>query len=358
MRSFISVIVATACVTAAPRLASAQEKPRLLEIAGFMSKGVFTELDPDQMNARLSAADIERLHFDGHSTEIDAVLGYMARAEKMKYKIAEPLEVRGEIPVTLPLNATGREAYTTCFHAFNLNGLAVAGSGDSLILIRPETRPEAPKLDRKWNREQILSIRLFRLGYLNSDLVLAQYKDKIGTKGGRAILEPKSNMVIIADKTGSLAKLQYYIDTETLESMGVPAGAGRTPADGLKTPSLGAIAGRDNLHFYLVAFARVSRFAMRASKTERVFDKYYPEAGVWMAEQVYRALEGEYNRINEYYQLALKNNGQGWPVPPDERTLSPAQQNKLDIHFGVINSQPPNPPPAKSKMSKKGARKR
>ena len=39
----------------------------------------------------------------------------------------------------------------------------------SLILIRPETRPEAPRPERKWNREQILPIRLFRLGYLRSD---------------------------------------------------------------------------------------------------------------------------------------------------------------------------------------------
>ena len=164
-------------------------------------------------------------------------------------------------------------------------------------------------------------------------------------------------MVIVADKAASLQKLQYYIDTETLESMGVPAGAGRTRADGLRPPSLGAIAGQPNIHFYLMALARVSRIPMRASKAERSFDKYYPEGDVWMSGQAYRTLEAEYNRLNEYFQLALKNNGQGWPVPPDERTLSPAEQNKIDIHFGVVSPQPKNAPSAKSK-TKKSARKR
>jgi hypothetical protein len=192
---------------------------------------------------------------------------------------------------------------------------------------------------------------------LKSDLVLAQYKDKLGTRAGRAILEPKSNTVIIADKAASLEKLQRYIDAEALESMGVPAGAGRTPADRLRPPSLGAIKAPPNIHFYLMAFARMTRIPIRSAKAERVFTKHYPEADVWMSEQGYRALEAEYNRINEYFQIASKNNGQGWPVPPDERTLSPSEQNRLDIHFGVIIPDPANNPSAKSR-TKKGSRKR
>src|SRR5262249_14550715 len=158
-----------------------------------------------------------------------------------------------------------------------------------------------------------------------------QYKDKLGTGAGRAILEPRSNMVIVADKAESLDKLSRYIDAETLESMGIPAGAGRTRADRVRTPSLGAIAGRANLHFYLMAFARVTRIPMRSAKAGRGFDKHYREADLWMDEQGYAALETEFNRLNEYYQLALQNNGQNWPVPPDQRTFSPAEQNKLDI---------------------------
>ena len=97
--------------------------------------------------------------------------------------------MRGEIPVTLPPNTMGNEAYTTCFYAFNLNGLVVAGSGDQLILVRPESRPNIPPPERRWNRENVLSIQLFRLGYFKSDLILAQYRDKLGTGAGRAILE-------------------------------------------------------------------------------------------------------------------------------------------------------------------------
>ena len=103
-----------------------------------MVKGVFTELDPNQMSRRLSLADIERLHFDGNATGIEEILNLMARSEKMRSRIDEPLEVRGEIPLTLPLNTTGNEAYTACFYAFNLNGLVVAGRGDTLVLSVPK----------------------------------------------------------------------------------------------------------------------------------------------------------------------------------------------------------------------------
>ena len=78
----------------------------------------------------------------------------------------------------------GNEAYTTCFYAFNSNGLVLAGSGDELILIRPETRANLTRPERPWNKDQVLPIQLFRLGYLKSDLILAQYRDKLGTKGG------------------------------------------------------------------------------------------------------------------------------------------------------------------------------
>ncbi len=265
--------------------------------------------------------------------------------------------MRGEIPVTLTPNTFGNEAYTTCFYAFNLNGLTVAGSGGSLVLIRPETRPEAPRLPRTWNKDPVLPIRLFRLGYLKSDLILAQYRDKIGTRAGRAILEAKSNVVIIADKAESLEKLERYIDAEALQSMGVPAAAGHTAAEGLRPPSPGAIAARANIHFYLTRFARSSQIAMSGEKKEGVFDKHYPEADVWVGERGYRALEIEYRRIDQYFQLFRRTRGEDWPVPNDERTLSPAEQGRLEIHFGVIDVEPANAPPAKTK-AKKNARKR
>jgi hypothetical protein len=359
MRTILSFVAAATCLTLVPKPASGQDKPKLLAIGGFMVKGVFTELDPEQARRRLSLADIENLHLDGKSTDIHDILNLMARTEKMNARIDEPLEVRGEIPLTLPPNTTGNEAYTTCFYAFNLNGLVVAGSGDQLILIRPEARPEAPLLERTWNREQVLPIRLFRLGYLRSDPILARYKDKLGTKAGRAILETRSNMVIVADKASSLQKLERYIDTEAIEAMGVPVAVGRTPADGLHFPSLGAIAARDNIHFYLMAFARVSQISMSGSKENGVFDRHYPEADVWVGEPGYRALENEYNRINQYVQLARKTRGQDWPVPADDRTLSPAEQSRLEIRFGVITPESSNAPAAKSRTkTRKNTRKR
>ena len=61
----------------------AQQKPRLQAIDGFMIQGVFTELDSEQMKHRLSLAEIEKSHFDGISTDIQGILTYMARSEKL-----------------------------------------------------------------------------------------------------------------------------------------------------------------------------------------------------------------------------------------------------------------------------------
>ena len=142
-----------------------------------------------------------------------------------------------------------------------------------------------------------------------------------GPKAGRAILESKSNMVIVADKASSLEKLERYIDMETLEAMGVPAAAGRTPADGLRPPTLGAIAARDTFTSTSWRSPAMSRIAMSGSKQNGVFDKHYPEADVWIGEQGYRALETEYKRINEYFQLARTDSDEEWPVP--ERRAHP-----------------------------------
>ena len=62
--------------------------------------------------------------------------------------------------------------------------------------------------------------------------------------------------MIVADKAASLEKLERYIDAEVLQAMGVPAAAGHSAAEGLRPPTLGAIAARENVHFYLMAFAR------------------------------------------------------------------------------------------------------
>ena len=67
MRTILCFVVAAACLTLLPKPAPGQDKPRLLSINGFMFKGVFSELDPEQARRRLSLADLENLHFDGKS---------------------------------------------------------------------------------------------------------------------------------------------------------------------------------------------------------------------------------------------------------------------------------------------------
>ena len=222
--------------------AFAQDKPKLLAIDGFMFKGVFTELDPEQMKRRLSLAEIDRLHFDGKSTAIEEILKLMATVREAARPGRRAARGARRDPRHAAAQHDGQRGVHDVLLCVQSQRIDRGRQRRSLVLIRPETRPEAPRLERTWNREQILPIRLFRLGYLRSDLILAQYQDKLGTRAGRAILEAKSNVVIVADKAASLEKLARYIDAEALQSMGVPAAAGHTAAEGLRPPSLGAIA--------------------------------------------------------------------------------------------------------------------
>ncbi len=156
MRSSLSLVVFVACCTLVIEPAFAQAGPKLLDINGFMKKGAFTALDPELVKHRLSLREIEDSHLDGKATGVGDVLGLMAKYEKLRSRVAEPLEVRGEIPVTLPPNTLGDEAYTACFDALTFNGLVLAGTGDELVLVRTETQPKLPRPKRPWNRDQIL----------------------------------------------------------------------------------------------------------------------------------------------------------------------------------------------------------
>jgi hypothetical protein len=355
VRSLSRFLVLVAILIVMEGRSFAQPGPKLHEIDGFMVKGIFTELDPERVKHRLSLQEIEKVHLDGKSTDINHVLDFMAQQEKIRARVEEPLEVRGQIPVVLPPNTMGGEAYTTCFYAFTFNGLVLSGNGKELILVRPETRPRLVRPKRPWNRNEILSTQLFRLGYLKSDPILRQYRDQLGTKVGHAVLELKSNMVIVTDTAQALEKLRAHIDSEILEAMGVAATAGHEPGEGPRPPSLGAIASRENIHFYLAAFARWSEIPLAASEEKGVLTRHYPEADLWTNERGYRALESEYKRVNEYVRLARQTAGEGWNELEPQRTLSPAGQRKLAIQFGVVS-----PTPAKGNLSKnkKTARKR
>src|SRR5262249_55669200 len=156
----------------------------------------------------------------------------------------------------LPANTMGDAAYSACFVALTYNGLVLAGDSGELMLVRPETRPGLTAPKRPWSRDRILSTRLYHLGYLNSDHVLRHYHDNVGTGAGHAILQPRSNTLIVVDSDSALEELGAFIDTETMEAMGVASSGGFDGERERRRPSAGAMAAREGVHFYLLAFAR------------------------------------------------------------------------------------------------------
>jgi hypothetical protein len=137
--------------------------------------------------------------------------------------------------------------------------------------------------------------------------------------------------------------------------MGVPASEGQAPGDGPRPPSLGAVASREGIHFYLVAFARWNRIPLAAAQQRGVFDRAYPEADLWTNEQGYRALAQEYQRVSEYAKVARETGGEGWVDPNPERTFSPREQKSLAIRFGLVS---PLPGQRDAPKTKKAARRR
>jgi hypothetical protein len=356
MRPFLFVIALVASLILAASPAFAQNRPRLHDIDGFMTKGVFTELDRALMTHRLSLEEIEKAHLGGQPVDIQDILAWLAKCEKLKSQVEEPLLVRGTISVVLPPNSLGDEAYTVCYYAFNFNGLGLAGSGDELVLVRPEKHPRLPRPNRPWNADRILPIRLFRLGYLMPDPILRQYQEEIGTAVGHAILEKKSNVIIVMDSEPVLEALGRFIDSETVEAMGVRSAGGQAPDEAPRPPSVGAIASRENIHFYLMALARRYRIRLAPARETGVASKYYPEADLWTDEQGYQTLEAEYKRINEYVRLFRETGADESSEINLNRTLSPRAQKTLAIRFGLAErAQAEN---KSQKTKKKAARKR
>ncbi len=333
----------------------AQSGPKLHDINGFMAKGAFQELDPELIKRRLSPQDIAKANLNGEPTDIENVLAWMAKCEKLQPRIEEPALVQGKISVFLPPNTMGDEAYTACFYAFSFNGLGLSGAGDELVLVRNEKHPELPRLSRPWNRDQVLTTQLFRLGYLKPDPILRQYRNNAASSAGHAVLEAKSNVLIAVDTQKALELLQAHLDAEVLEAMGVPASKEPEPGNALRPPSLGAIASAETLHFYLMAFARWNEFRMAAVQDRAVAPKHYPEADVWTSDRGYRELAAEYQRINGFVRLARETGGEGWDDPNPARTFSPTEQKRLAIRFGLVSSGPAR---ANTVKNKKTSRKR
>jgi hypothetical protein len=349
------VVVSVALLIGSPSTAIAQTPPKLHDINGFIVKGAFKELDPELMKRRLSLEEITKAGLNGGSTEIEKVLAWAAKCEKLDSQVEEPAVVQGTISIALPPNAMGDEAYTACFYAFSFNGLGLLGTRDDLKLVRSEKHPQLPSSGRPWNRDQILATQLFRLGYLKPDPILRQYRDRAGTAAGHSVLEAKSNVLIVVDTPAALETLRRYIDAETLEAMGMPAAGGDAQRGGLRPPSLGAIASSEAVHFYLMAVARRNHFPLVAAQDRAVAPRHYPEANVWMSEHDYQTLAEEYQRVGEFVQAASETGGEGWEDPNPARTFSPAEQKRRAIRFGLASTGPAG---ANTAKTKKTARKR
>ena len=348
-RRFSVVLVAVLISSASS--GSAQTGPKLHDINGFIAKGAFHELDPELMKHRLSLEEIAKASLNGEPTGIENVLAWMAKCEKLDTRVEEPVEVKGKISVSLPPNTMGDEAYTACFYAFSFNGLGLSGAGDELVLVRSEKHPELPRLARPWNRDQVLSTQLFRLGYLKPDPILRDYRDKAGSPAGHAVLETRSNVLMAVDTPKALEALRAHIDAETLEAMGVPASKGPLPGDELRPPNLGAIASKEAIHFYLMAFARWNQFPLAAVRDRNEAPRHYPEADVWTSEQGYRALATEYARISEFVRLARETGAEGWEEANPARTFSSADQKRRAIRFGLASAGPARGNTAKNKKA-------
>ncbi len=351
--SLISAAIIASFVTL-PIRGYAADEPALHRLDGFMVKGVFTELDRERIKHRFSQQEIERDGLDGRPRAIGDILGQMAALEKLQSRIDEPLQVRGDIHITVTPNTTGDELYSTFFVAFSYNGLVLSGEDGELVLVRPETRPALAPLKWRWNRDRILSTRLFRLGYLNSDEILRRYREGIGTPAGHAVLELKSNVLIVADTDSSLEKLGQHIDSESLEAMGTPAAEAQAPAEAPRPPSLGAIASREGIHFYLLAYARFHQIPLFASQQAGA-TRSYPEADLWLSERGFQELEQEYRRLADAAHFTREAIAQGWVDPHPKRTLTPATQKRLEIRFGLVN---PLPGKAATGATKKSARRK
>ncbi len=334
---------------------AAQTGAKLHEIDGFMAKGLFSELDPELMRHRLTLQELEKAGLNGESTDVENILAWMAKCEKLGSRVEEPLEVRGRMTVTLPPNTMGDEAFTTCFYAFSFNGLGFSGLAEDLVLVRPEKHPRLALQGRPWNRDQILSTELFHLGYLGPDPIMRQYRDKLGSAGGHALIVLRPNVLIVTDTSRALKSLRTHIDSEILNAMGLTVSPGNDRGDDPRAPSLGAIASRESIHFYLMAFARWNHFPLVATEQKNRMASYYPEADLWTDEPSYRALRAEYQRIAEYSQLAKETGGEGWIGPNPDRTLSPGEQKRLVIRYGLARTAPTRPA---APRSKKTARKR
>jgi hypothetical protein len=169
------------------------------------------------------------------------------------------------------------------------------------------------------------------------------------------VIVPKANVVMVTDTDSALEKLGSWIDAEILAAMGTIAPDSPAQPEGTRPPSVGAVASRECIHFYLLAFARTHRIRMFGTQQPGSSTKHYPEAAVWLSQQGHEALVLEYRRINELISIAQDAVAQGWVEPRPDRTLTPSAQKRLEIRFGLVS---PLPGADRTRATKKAARRK
>ena len=99
----------------------------------------------------------------------------------------------------------------------------------------------------------------------------------------------------------------------------------------------GAIASLEDIHFYLMAYARCDSNPDGGVRGKgRTRSGITPRLTSGRRSKDIRALKTEYTRLNEFVQLARQTGGEEWNEPDPDRTLSAAEQRRMSIRYGVV----------------------
>ena len=270
--------------------------------------------------------------------------------------------MRGQIAVSLPPNSMGDEAFTTCFYAFSFNGLGFSGVAQDLVLVRPEKHPRLERTGGPWNRRPDPVGRALpaRLSEARPDHASVPGQDRYrgGARGDRAA----SQRVDRHRHTEGSRVVTRQIDTAILEAMGLPVPERHVAGDGPRMPSLGAIASRETIHFYLMAFARRNHFPLVASGQKSGSEVIIPRPICGPMSRAIGPSQQSIGGLANTSQLAKETGGEGWDDPDPGRTFTPSEQKRLAIRFGLVPLAPGKSAPQKSQedraqaMSRMGRR--
>ena len=166
--------------------ACAQNRPRLHDIDGFMTKGVFTELDPTIMTHRLSLEEIEKAHLGGQPVDIQddpGLDGEVRKAGVLRSKSLSRCEARFRLSCHQTLWGTRPTQSATTLLSSTV--WVFPDQGTSSCLCGPKNTLGYRVPIELGIADWILPIRLFRLGYLKPDPIIEAIPGENRNRGGR-----------------------------------------------------------------------------------------------------------------------------------------------------------------------------